>query len=188
MGKGNKYTIKTRELIIEPVNTEDIWEGDWTITLLLERPVIIGKASFRGEKQLGAVPLRVELNEGYRNKGYGTEIFKLLVRFAFGFKNIYVVDAVTEMDNDKCIYAMEKAGFVYRKTHEGMVDYSIIKQKSTWLGIYMYMGLLLGLVLVVILGGSWVGLIIGLVLGFTMGTILENQERRAREKVLGRRE
>ena len=109
----SSYTIKTKEFIIEPVDTNDIWEGQWNITLLTEeKPVQIGTATFAGEKMLGAIPVRVELEPDYRNKKYGTEIFKLLVDFAFGFGNIYEVKAETEVENDKCRYALEKAGFV----------------------------------------------------------------------------
>lgn len=187
MEKKSSYTIKTTEMLIAPMDDNDIWEGEWIITLR-DSQIPIGKATFKGPKALGAVPLTVELEERYQNKGYGTEVFKALVRFAFGYKNIYEITAKTDRDNDKCIYALEKAGFVYRKVEDHTEDYSIIKPKSAWLGLYLYIGLLIGLALVLVFGGSWVGLIIGLVLGITGGLVMENKEKRDRERVLGRKE
>jgi len=190
MGKTkSRYTIKTKEFLIEPVDTENIWEGLWNITLLTEeKPVMIGTATFAGEKLLGAIPVRVDLIEGYRNKKYGTEVFKLLVDFAFGFGNIYEVKAETEFENDKCRYALEKAGFVHRSLEHGIESFSITKPKSTWLGLYLYIGIIVGLVLGIVVGSTWVGLVIGIVIGFAFGTVMDTAAKKERERITGRQE
>lgn len=187
--KRSTYSIKTKEFLIEPIDVTDIWEGMWNITLLTEeKPVMIGTATFAGEKLLGAVPIRVELKEGYRNKKYGTEVFKLMVDFAFGFGNIYEVKAETEFENDKCRYALERAGFVHRSMSQGIEYFSITKPKSSWLGLYLYIGIIVGLVLGIVINSTWVGLIIGVVIGLAFGTAMDTAAKKEREKVTGQKE
>lgn len=191
MANNKKYTIKTKEMVITPCNDEDIWNCDWIITVIpdkSEKPFDIGKATFAGEKVLGTIPVKVELEEQYRNKKYGTEAFKLLVDFAFGFKNIYEVCAITEDSNDKCRYALEKAGFVHRSTDKHISTFSIKKPKTSWLGFYMYIGVLCGLALGIVLSSMWVGLVIGLVAGLAMGFALDSASNKEREKVTGTKE
>ena len=184
---GKAYVIKTKEFLIEPVNPEDIWEGLWSITLRGDEPVKIGTATFAGEKIAGTVPIRVDLDEDYRNKKYGTEVFKLMVDFAFGFSNIYEVSAQTELENDKCRYALEKAGFVHRSASHGVEYFSITKPKSSWLALYLYLGLLVGLALGILISSIWVGLVIGLVIGLAFGMSMDNVVKKQREKVTGQK-
>lgn len=187
MIKRNRYSIKTKELIVEPEDVNDVWEGIWNIYLRGDQLVQIGTATFKGEKVFGAVPVSICLKEEYCNKGYGTIVFGLLVDFAFGYKNIYEVKAVTESDNDKCIYALEKAGFV-RRDKEGKIEtYSIIKPKSVWMSVYLYIGLIIGLVLGIVIGIMWVGLVIGLIIGLFIGAIMDSEENKERRKALGER-
>lgn len=187
MAKNSRFTIKTKEMLIEPVDEANIWEGDWTITIFDDKkPIKIGTATFAGEKMYGTIPISVTLDEEYRNKKYGTEVYKLMVGFAFGFRDIYEVKAVTEEENDKCRHALEKAGFVHRNTEHHIETLSITKPKSTWLGLYVYIGIIVGLILGIVVGSTWVGLVIGLVIGLFFGAIMDNEAKKAREKVTGR--
>lgn len=187
MGKRKNHTIKTKEMIIEPVNDDDIWEGEWIISIKGEEWIQIGKASFAGTKASGTVPIEITLDEKYRNKRYGTKAFKLLVEFAFGFKNIYEVEAVTDSENEKCIYALEKAGFVRRKKEGKVETYSIIKPASTWMGLYIYIGIIIGLVIGIVISSMWIGMVIGIAIGFVIGTVLDNEEKKERERITGSR-
>lgn len=185
----NKYRIKTKELTIEPPEDGSLWEGDWTLIRKKDRytePVCIGKASFRGDKELGTVPITVELDEEFRNKKYGTEVFKLMSDFALGFKNIYEVSAQTQDDNYKCVAALEKAGFVFRNRDGHTETYSITKPGTSWLGLYLLIGLAVGLVLGFVFGNSIVGLIIGLAAGILTGASMDQAASKEREKVTGK--
>lgn len=184
----NKFVIKTKELIIRPEDETKLWDGDWQIFLRGKEDTYIGKASFKGDKQYGAIPLCVELEEKYRNQGYGTEVFKLLVGFAFGVKNIYEVTAVTDRENDKCVYALEKAGFVRRSVEGTTETYSIIKPKTSWMGLYLIIGVIVGLILVVVLGGSWIGMLIGMIVAILFGMVMDSQENKERENIIGKRD
>lgn len=179
------HTIKTKEMIIEPVDDDNIWDGEWTISIKDEKWIQIGTASFEGPKSLGTIPIRLALGKQYQNKGYGTKAYKLLVDFAFGFKNIYEVQAVTEADNDKCVYALEKSGFVRRSKEGKKETYSIIKPASTWMGLYLYIGIIIGLTIGIVVNAMWIGMVIGLAIGFVIGTVLDNEEKKERERVTG---
>lgn len=188
MAKTSRYAIKTKEMIIEPVDDTGIWDCDWTITLRKDTPVQIGTATFRGEKALGAIPVQVFLDEEYRNRDYGTEIYKLLVDFAFGFRNIYEVKGTTDRENYKCVYALEKAGFVLREKNKNIETYSIKKPKTVWMGLYVFIGIICGLMLGVVLGSSWAGLAIGLVFGLLIGGAMDAAANKERARVTGQNE
>jgi len=186
MAKRSRFTIKTKEIVIEPLDESDIWEGEWTITIFADnKPVNIGKASFAGEKLLGAVPIKLELEEKYQNKGYGTRVFQLMTEFAFGFKNIYEVKADTSSDNERCVYALEKAGFVRRKKEGREEQYSIIKQQTSWLALYLYIGFIAGILIGIVINIMWAGLVIGLVIGLFIGSMMDVEARKSREKITG---
>lgn len=186
MAKTGRYTIKTKDIIIKPRSEGDIWEGIFDISVKEEDKFVnIGTATFSGEKILGAVPLSVNLDEEYRNKGYGTRVYKLMTDFAFGFKNIYEVVAVTDSDNDKCVYALEKAGFIRRKKEGKVETYSITKPKSVWLGLYVYIGIILGLIIGIVIGILWVGMVIGLFIGIAIGMAMDSRENKERQKITG---
>lgn len=181
----SRFTVKTKEMFIEPLDEANIWEGDWVVTLRGEKDIEIGSVSFAGQKLLGAVPIRVTLMEEYQNKGYGTLVFKLMTDFAFGYKNIYEVTGVTDSDNDKCIYAMEKAGFVRRKKEGKVETYSIIKPNSVWLSLYIYLGIIAGLIIGIVIASMWVGLVIGVVIGIAFGAMMDYREKKLRREVTG---
>lgn len=189
MAGKSKYIIKTRDMVIQPLDEENIWEGDWSITIFDEKkPIQIGTASFSGEKFAGTVPVSVNLDEEYRNKKYGTLAFKLLVDFAFGFRNIYEVKAETPDDNDKCRFALERAGFVHRSTEKHIETLSIKKPKSSWLSLYLYIGIIVGLVLGMVMNITWAGLAIGIFIGLMFGGIMDNEAKKQREKVTGKQD
>lgn len=190
MAKSGKYTIKTREFIIEPKSEDNLWDCEWDITLRATKftdDVVIGTASFSGEKAFGTIPLTVKLDSEYQNKKHGTEVFKLMSDFALGFKNIYEVEAKTEDENYKCIYALEKAGFVLRQKEHHTEIYSITKPRTTWLGLYLFIGVVTGLMLGFVVGSSWVGLCIGLFLGVLFGAAMDTAANKEREKVTGKK-
>lgn len=186
--KKSKYVLKSSEVMIVPVDEEKPWDTDWQVVLRNDEERIIGKATFAGEKARGTVPLFVELTEGYRNKGYGTEVICMMVNWAFLHGNVYEVFAVTEHENDKAVYALEKAGFVLRDDDHGIETYSILKEKTYWTGIYLIVGIVLGLALALILDMPWVGMGIGLIVSLLTGMAMDAKAKKERESILGKKE
>lgn len=185
--KKNNFCLKSETITITPSNMEDLWESDWIIAFKKGEKEQIGTASFAGEKLLGTVPLNVVLEPRYRNRGLGTEVIRMMVNWAFLYKNIFEVVSMVEHENDKGVNALQKAGFVYR-SHEGKVEtYSIVKGKTAWTGVYAVVGILVGMILGITINSLWLGFIIGLAASLCIGTIMDNKALKYRESVTGKK-
>ncbi|MDO4513222.1 MAG: hypothetical protein Q4B72_04220 [Lachnospiraceae bacterium] len=88
-------------------------------------------------------------------------------------------------ENDKAVHALEKAGFVYR-SREGKTEYySITKQKTSWLGLYVCIGILVGMILAIVLGSAPIGMLLGILICVAIGAGMDASENKARERVTG---
>lgn len=184
--KNNGFCLKSESVTITPSNMEDLWESDWIIAFRNGEKEQIGTASFAGEKLLGTVPLNVELMPKYRNRGLGTEIIRMMVNWAFQHKNVFEVLSKVEHENDKGVNALQKAGFVYRG-YEGKVEtYSIIKGKTVWTGIYVVLGIIMGMFLGIVINSVWLGFVIGISASLCIGMIMDNNALKYRESVTGK--
>ena len=185
MSKKN-LILKSETITITPSNEEDLWESDWMIAFRQGEKEQIGTASFAGEKLLGAIPLKVELAQKYRNRGLGTEVIKMMVNWAFLHKNIYEVISQVEHENDKGVNALQKAGFVYRKNEGNVETYSIVKEKTVWTGVYLAVGIVMGLILGLVLNNAWLGFAVGLIFCLCVGKIMDYNAQKYRESVTGK--
>lgn len=185
--KSSRYLLKASKFTIEPTDENDVWSCDWVITSRDDKEQM-GTVSFAGEKTLGTVPIRIELIQKYRDRGIGTEVIRMMVDWAFLHKNVYEVTAVTEHENDRCINALQKAGFVFRDKVGKEETYSIKKPKSNWTGLYIIIGFITGLILGIVLENSWLGMAMGIVAGVVAGAILDSGIRKDREKVTGKKQ
>lgn len=183
-----KYLLKSSKIVIEPSNEQDLWNADWIISFADGERRRIGRASFAGEKALGTVPLYVELEEEFRDQGYGTQAICMMVDWAFRHSNVYEVKAEAEHENDKAVKALGKAGFVYRSEDKHIEQYSVIKNKSAWTGLYMMIGIFLGIFLGIVLSSPKLGMGIGLVVSIGIGIALDNGEKHRREQVTGKKD
>ncbi len=183
-----QYMIKSPYICITPSVDSDRWESDWIILHRKEKNKPIGRVTFAGEKIMGSIPINLELDEPYRNKGYGTEVLKLMVEWAMSYRNIYEVVAVTEHENDKCICALEKAGFVFREEQGGIETYSITKPKTTWAGLYMLIGIIIGMIIGIVFENFGVGMAVGILAAVSIGVPMDMKEVKDREQVTGTKE
>ncbi len=185
MGKKGFY-LKSEKITITPSNEEDLWESDWVVAFRKGEKEQIGTASFAGEKILGAVPLQVELAQNYRNRGLGTEVIKLMVNWAFLHKNIFEVISQVEHENDKGVNALQKAGFVFRGNEGNVETYSILKAQTTWTGVYVAVGIVVGMILGLTLNNLWLGFAGGMISCLCIGTIMDYNAKKYRESVTGK--
>ncbi|MBD5529133.1 MAG: GNAT family N-acetyltransferase [Lachnospiraceae bacterium] len=184
----NSFCLKSDTVTITPSNMENLWESDWIISFRKGEREQLGTASFAGEKFLGAVPLNVELMPKYRNRGFGTEIIRMMVNWAFLHKNVFEVVSKVEHENDKGVYALQKAGFVFRGNEGKLETYSIIKGKTVWTGVYVVVGIFVGMILAIVINSAWLGFVIGLGVSLCIGAIMDNDASKYRESVTGKRE
>ena len=181
----NNHVVSSPTLTIKATNESDLWNADWEILLTKEEKKI-GRLTFAGEKVLGTVPLYVELEEEYRNRGYGTEAMIMIVDWLFRFPNIFEVSAEVDRENDKGVKSLKKAGFVYREGEGRMTRYSITKPKTAWTGLYLFIGIFLGLILGIVLSHIVAGLIAGVVIGVSIGLSMDQAANKERERITGK--
>lgn len=182
-----KHVVKSPKITIVATDDKDIWNADWNIYLTEDEEQKIGTFSFAGEKVLGTIPIHVQLDEQYRNKGYGTEAIAIMTAWAFHFKNIYEVKAETDRENDKCVKALKKNGFVYREFEGRTEYYSLTRPKTAWTGLYLFLGILLGFILGIVFSHIITGMIVGIVIGVSIGLSMDVAANKEREKVTGKR-
>ncbi len=185
-----KYDYKSGNMLIRPTDEENIWECDWDIFLLTDEMTRIGKLSFAGKKERGTVPISIELIPLYRGRGNGTSALRMAREWAFLHKNIYEIEAYVDRDNEDCIGALISANFIYRSDptieKTDLERYSVVKPKSTWLGLYIIIGVAAGVILGLVIDIPWAGMAGGLGLAIAIGSYMDAKEKRQRLKVTGR--
>ncbi len=177
------YVLKGTGFTVSPSDEKNLWEAPWNIVSADKEPM--GHASFEGPKANGTIPFSIELEKKYRNQGFGRQAIRLMCDFAFLHPDIYEVTAVSDAENDAYITALEKAGFVLRGKEGKSEIYSVEKPKSTWMGLYLLLGFIVGLALGIVIDLPWVGLVLGLFLGFVFGAYMDNNENKRRKKITG---
>lgn len=182
-----KHVVKSPKLTIVATDDNDIWNADWNIYLTGKDERKIGTFSFSGEKVLGAVPIHVELDQEFQNQGLGTEAISIMISWAFLFKNIYEIKAETDRENDKCVKALKKNGFVFRENVGRTEYYSLTKAKTAWTGLYLFIGILIGFILGIVLAHIITGMIIGVVIGLSIGLSMDVAANKEREGVTGKK-
>lgn len=180
-----KLVLKSPVITITPSNEQDLWNADWNITLTKEDKKI-GTASFHGEKEMGTVPLSVNVDGEYADQDYEKEALAMMVDWAFHFRNIYEVKSETDREDDFRVRALKKTGFVYRSSEGRQESYSIIKPKTAWTGAYLFIGIFLGLIFGLVFSHLLVGMIVGVAIGVAIGLSMDVAANKEREKVTGK--
>ena len=188
--KKGRYDYKSGNMLIKPTNEEDVWNCKWDICLVEKGDTTrIGWLSFEGEKQTGTIPLQIELLPLYRHRGNGTNAIKMAREWAFLHGDIYEVEAFSDRENTDYINALQKSGFVYREDpsiyKNSNERYSVVKPKTVWTGIYVVIGVFVGVALGIVISIPWVGLVISLGIALALGTYMDSSERRHRRDITG---
>jgi len=183
-----KFVIQTKDLRIVPTDETDPWDKPWDIILQKGEDIVIGKVSFAGEKLLGTVPLYVEIQKEYRGQGYGTSATVMMVEWLFHFRNVYEVKASAAEKDDWAHRVLKSAGFVYRESEGKTEIYSIVKQKTSWAGLYLGIGFFAGLIIGIVTDHTVIGLLVGVLIGEGIGISMDLNANKEREKVTGKKE
>ena len=69
-----------------------------------------------------------------------------------------------------------------------METYSIIKGKTVWTGVYVVVGIFVGMILAIVINSAWLGFAIGLGVSLCIGAIMDNDASKYRESVTGKSE
>ncbi|MCR5527610.1 MAG: GNAT family N-acetyltransferase [Saccharofermentans sp.] len=189
MEKG-KYDYKSGNMLIKPTDEEDVWNSKWDIYLVEKGDhTKVGWFSFEGEKETGTVPIQIELLPLYRGRGLGTNALKMAREWAFLHRDVYEIEAFADRENSEYISALQKSGFIYREDATIFKNqnerYSVVRPKTVWTGIYIVIGVFVGVALGIVISIPWVGLVIGLGIALALGTYMDSSERRHRRDITG---
>ena len=185
------YEYKSGNLIARATDENNIWDSKWDVFLTDKDNdnTKIGWVSFEGEKYAGIVPISVEIEKSFRGRGFGTAVFKMMKEWAFLHSNIYVVEAFADKENTALISSLEKSGFVYREGQSieksGVEKYSVIREKTSWLGLYFIIGIIVGVLLGIVIGSVWIGFAISMIIALSIGFVMDHNENKKREEMMG---
>ena len=169
-----RFPLVTDRLTLTPEDEKNIWTSGWDVRLKEKGKDAgtIGSFRFIGAKEDGEIGISVELLPEYRDQGYGSEIFFFMAEFVFRFRNMREITASCPHENNRCIRALDKAGYVYRENRRGTDYYSKKRPKTAWTGLYVVVGVsagfLLGIVVSNLLMGTAIGVIVGVIVGFLL--------------------
>ena len=189
------YIIKTSELYVIPDSESapegaSRWEKTYNIFLREKKKIKdnIGYMKFEGAPVLGAVTLNLFIGEKFRNRGYGRELLKDMLEWCFCQRDVYEVKIDIPTDSDAALHLVQKTPFVFRGKEKGTEHYSAIKQKTSWLGLYILIGVIVGSLLGILLSNFFVGIPSGIIAGLLAGGIMDSGENKRREEIMGRKE
>lgn len=177
MGEIN-FPLETTHFFIEPKDPGNLWREEWNILLKKEDRKQVGTLRFEEASFHDEVYFSADLDKEYDRAPFGVEIFYAMSRFAFRFKNIREISTVCRHDNDNRIRSLEKAGYVWRRSQDGDVYYSMKKQKTSWTGLYAIIGMISGFIMGITISNLWVGTIAGVLIGTVIGVLMDKNAKK----------
>jgi len=191
VGKNKKYRIKADMVDIFPkLKSEDnksIWNIEWTGYTREDPARKVGTVSYEGEPKRGRLKLVAEAEPEFKDSREMKTLLKAMVDWTFNQKNAYEIEAVTDHEDDSRIYMLQAAGFVYRDGTRQTDNYSVTKQRTSWTGLYLFIGIIAGFAIGVVIDMMVTGLAIGVFIGIAIGAALDQKEVAEQREVTGER-
>jgi len=108
---------------------QDAKQNYWWTWLPIHKKdnLLIGSCGYKGKPEEGMVEIGYEVIEPYRNKGFATEIALALVKNAFEYKDVNLVQAHTLADKNPSTKVLVKCGFQWVEEVEEEEDGTIWK-------------------------------------------------------------
>ena len=172
----NFFPLKTKHFIIAPGNEKNVLEEEWSVTLNDGDKARVGSIHFENGILNGEVQMEVELEKEYEKSKYVQELFYSMARFVFQSDDIREISTQCRHENDHRVRGLEKAGYVFRQFKDGNDYYSMKKQKTSWTGLYVFIGLIAGFILGLTVSNLFMGTIIGVLSGAIIGFLLDKRE------------
>ncbi|SFB99306.1 DUF456 domain-containing protein [Butyrivibrio sp. YAB3001] len=172
----NAFPLITQNLNILPEDAHNLWEEKWNVSLSDDAHTSIGTLHFEDGISHGEVKLSVDLAPEYEKTEYIEEIFYAMAKFVFRLKEIKEISTSCSHENDHRIRGLENAGYVFRNFKDGHDYYSMKRQKSSWTGLYVIVGLIAGFFIGITISNLWLGAIAGVLIGTAMGYLMDKKE------------
>jgi RimJ/RimL family protein N-acetyltransferase len=172
----NLFPIETKHFFILAQNEEKPLEEGWNVCLKDGDQNKIGSISFEDAVLHGELQISVMLEPEFNKADYNKEIFFAMSNFAFQSDNVREISTKCNYEEENRVRGLEKAGYVRRETIDGIHHYSIKKQKSSWTGVYVFVGLIAGFIIGITVSNLWMGTAIGVVSGIIVGLIMDKRD------------
>lgn len=183
------YSIKAGDVVLIPDKSADevksVWDVVWTIKERRDEKRYVGKLWFKGEPDRGVVDMDFEIEPKFREKEYTRDALRSIVEWVFMKRDLYEIKITVNVEDEEKIDAIERSGFVFRMGNKLAESYSIVKPKTTWMGLYIIIGVIVGLPLGILIDSMIAGLAIGLLAGIAMGAIMDGRANSERYRVTG---
>ena len=106
--------------IISENPLEDKW---WTwLPIHKKDKILIGSCGYKGSPEDGMVEIGYEIIESYRENGYGTEIAQVLIKNAFDYPEVSMVQAHTLAEENASTRILTKCGLKWVEEIEDEED------------------------------------------------------------------
>lgn len=172
----NLFPLITKHFKLQPSDEKRIWDQEWNISLVDNESLSVGKINFEDGVFNGEVKIKAELDPEYEKTNYEEELFYSMARFVFMFKDIREISTVCRHENEHRVRGLEKAGYVHRQFKDGDDYYSMKKQKTSWTGFYVFVGLIAGFIIGLTISNLWMGTIGGVLIGTVIGYLMDKRE------------
>ncbi len=173
----NLFPLVSRHFKIMPEDSKNLLEKKWNITLLEDETAVVGSFSMELGTLNDELVVALDLTSEYDKAKYIEELYVSIARFAFSYMEMKEVSTSCRHENEHRVKGLEKAGYVRRETVDACDHYSIKKQKTSWTGIYVIVGLISGFMMGLAISNLWIGTIGGVLIGFILGYLMENKEK-----------
>ena len=171
----NFFPLKTKHFIIAPGNEKNVLEEEWSVSLNDGDKARVGSIHFENGILNGEVQMAVELEKEYEKSKYVQELFYSMARFVFQSDDIREICTSCRHEKDSRVRGLEKAGYVLRQFKDGTDYYSMKKQKTSWTGLYIFIGLIAGFILGLTFSNLFMGTIIGVLSGAVIGYLMDKK-------------
>lgn len=169
--------LVTRHFMMEPENADKLWEDEWSVTLKDDDKTKVARFHFEDAGLDGELTLFLDIEPSYQKPGLGAEIYAAIAEFVFKFQEHKAIRTSCRHENDDLVHSLEKAGYVRRGNADGSDFYSIKKQKTSWAGLYMIIGLIAGFIIGITISNLWIGTISGVIIGTVIGYLLDKKDK-----------
>ncbi len=173
----NLFPIITKHFKLQPSDEKSIWDTDWNISLVDNDAASVGTINFEDGVFHGEVKMNAALEPEYDKTKYVEELFYSMARFVFMFKDIREISTVCRHENENRVRGLEKAGYVLRQFKDGDDYYSMKKQKTSWTGFYVFIGLIAGFIIGLTISNLWMGTLGGVLIGTIIGYLMDKREK-----------
>ena len=171
----NYFPLLTKHFQLMPENDKNVLEQEWRILLKKDDQTPVGSMHFENGILNGEVNISVELEKEYEKTNYIQEIFYSMSRFVFMSDDIREICTSCRHEKDSRVRGLEKAGYVLRQFKDGTDYYSMKKQKTSWTGLYIFIGLIAGFILGLTFSNLFMGTIIGVLSGAVIGYLMDKK-------------